>query len=391
MITMGLILKICGSEWRNASRDKRELSMYRELGYDVLVMAKGEPGDRGRPDEVDGFPVLRYSTRPLGGRVPNLVNRFVSLFQWAHAARALHPDVISGHDLLPGLTIAWMSTWFQSKKPKLIYDSHEFELGRNACRGSAQKALICRWERFLMKRCAFSIMVNDTIADEVQRIHKLKDRPIVVRSTPDNWTLEPDVIAQTRRVLTPDAEAFLVLYHGALTTGRGIETLLRMTAKNDYVCAVILGNGGAAYVQSLRVLAEELGVADRVVFHPAVPISELWKFVGAADLSLMMIEGKAKSYYYALPNKFFESIQSLTPVAASDFPEMKRLIDEYEIGLTCDPTDLDAVCACVEKMRTDTAFYAACKDNLKTAKADLCWEKEKHVLADAFARYVKTP
>ena len=83
---MPLVLKICGSDWNNASRDKRELSAYRELGCDVLVMAKGEPGDRARPDEVDGFPVLRYSTRPLGTHVPNAVNRVVSIFQWAREA-----------------------------------------------------------------------------------------------------------------------------------------------------------------------------------------------------------------------------------------------------------------------------------------------------------------
>lgn len=392
---MPLVLKICGSDWNNASRDKRELSVYRELGWDVLVMAKGKPGDKGRADTVSGFPVLRYSTRPLGKRVPNPINRFVSLFQWAHAARSLQPDVISGHDLVPGLTIAWLSALLRKDKPKLIYDSHEFELGRNAKRSAFQREVIRLTERFLMRRCAFSIMVNDTIADEVQRIHKLKDRPIVVRSTPDNWPLDPNAIRQVRDELMKNAEAktepFLVMYHGAITTGRGIEMLIRVTAKDPHVRAIVLGNGGAAYLDSLKTLAAELGVADRVLFHPAVPLSELWKYVGAADLSLMMIEGKAKSYYYALPNKFFESIQSFTPIVASNIPEMQRLIDKYEIGLTCDPNDLDAVCACVEKMRTDRAFYAQCKENLKRAKADLCWEKEKHVLLDAFEQYIKNP
>lgn len=56
-------------------------------------------------------------------------------------------------------------------------------------------------ERFLIKRCAFSIMVNDSIADEVQKIHKLKQRPIVVRSTPEKWTVDPEETKKKRREL----------------------------------------------------------------------------------------------------------------------------------------------------------------------------------------------
>ncbi len=176
---------------------------------------------------------------------------------------------------------------------------------------------------------------------------------------------------------------FLVMYHGGIMPDRGIETLIRLTKKNLNISAILLGNGAAGYFESLKKMVAEFGIESRVIFHQAVPIGELWKYVGAVDLSLMMISGKAKSYYYALPNKFFESIQALTPIVSSDFPEMKRLIDQYRIGLTCDPEDLDAVNACVERMRTDEAFYNQCKENLFKAKKDLCWEKEKHVLTEA--------
>jgi len=382
------LLKISASAWDNESRDKRELSVYRELGTDVAVLAKGEENDRGRIDEVAGFKVYRLSTRPLGARLPNAVNRAASLFTWASFVRRLKPDYISGHDLLPALTIGWMSSLFSREKPKLIYDSHEFELGRNAKRNGVQRFFIRVWERFLMNRCAFSIMVNDTIADEVQRIHRLKDRPVVLRSTPGLWRLDEEVCAETRRKLMAEMKAaddsFLLIYHGKVTTMRGVEALIAETERNPHVCAVILGDGEKSYMDTLRQSVKEKGVEDRVLFHKAVKIDELWKIVGAADLSLMMIEGGAKSYYYSLPNKFFESIQSMTPIVASAFPEMKRLIDRYEIGLTCDPADAEAIDACVEKMRTDSAFYKRCKENLLRAKTELCWDNEKKVLEKAF-------
>ena len=188
---MRLVLKISGNNWINESRDKRELSVYRELGYEVAVLAKGEVDDRGREEIVDEFKVFRYTTRPWGSAVPNSINRVVAMFKWAGFVRRLQPGVISGHDLMPGLIIAWLATLFNKKKPKLIYDSHEFELGRNgAQRNKLASWLVAKTEKYLMKQCAFSIMVNDSIADEVQRIYKLEERPIVLRSTPDYWEID---------------------------------------------------------------------------------------------------------------------------------------------------------------------------------------------------------
>lgn len=192
-----LVLKICCGTWDNASRDKRELSVCRDLGLQVLVMAKGEEKDKYREDNVDGFEVLLFSTRPLGLHVPNAINRFISVFTWAHYARKLKPTIISGHDIF-ALTIGFLSNLLQREKATLIYDSHEFEIGRNKKRNRLQLWWITHLERFLMKRCAFSIMVNDSIADEVQRIHKLKERPIVVRSTPNYWEIDESVCQQRR-------------------------------------------------------------------------------------------------------------------------------------------------------------------------------------------------
>ena len=387
------ILKICIFPWQNASRDKRELSACRELGLTPLVMAKGEEGDWYREDEVSGFRVLRFSTRPLGTKVPAPLNWVATMVCWAHCARKLQPAVISGHDIV-ALTIGWMSTVGtpKSRKPRLVYDSHEFELGRNEKRSKLQLFCLKHLERFLMKRCAFSIMVNDAIADEVQKIHGLKQRPIVVRSTPNRWTVEPEVCREVRSRLLGAMQApreMLLMYHGGVMKGRGVEMLLQEVQHNPQVCAVILGNGQQDYMEQLKAMAESLGVTDRVLFHPAVPLEVLWKYVGAADVGMVTVPAVARSYYYMLPNKFFENIQSETPVICSNFPAVAPIVEQYGIGLTCNPEDLEDIDRCVEKMRTDRDFYAQCKENLKKAKEDLCWEREKVVLQEAYQNTAK--
>ena len=381
------VLKICCSEWNNESRDKRELSVCQELGIKTLVMAKGKSGDKYKHDLVSGFDVLRFSTQPLGNKIYKGLNQIISLFMWAHYARKLKPDIISGHDI-SGLTIGWMSNWFRADKAKLIYDSHEFEIGRNANRSKLQRWGITHLERLLIKKCVFPIMVNDVIADEVQKIHKLEKRPVVVRSTPNFWAVD-DTVTQIIHTKYCDAlnipnDSFIVMYHGGVMKDRGIETLLEVVAKSKNITAVILGNGDKKYLDSLKDKARELGVEKSVLFHEAVPIDELWKYVGAANLGMILAPAIEPNHLFSLPNKFFENIQSETPIICPEYPAMKPIIEKYKIGMTCDPTNISEIVDCVERMRRDKKFYSNCKTNIKIAKQDLCWEKEKEKLIKSY-------
>lgn len=383
-------LKLCINEWVNANRDKRECSVVRELGVDVSVIAKGPVS--GVKEEVAGFSVTRLSPRPLGKKMPVLLNRVVSMFTWAAYVRKQNYDIISGHDYV-ALTIAWISNVGKRCKAMLVYDSHEFELGRAVNRGRFATWFLCHWERFLMRRCAFSIMVNDAIADEVQRIHRLEQRPVVVRNIPNYWRLDETKISATRKeilsALGLSEETFLVMYHGAVVHDRGIENMLRAVAKMEGSAAVVLGNGAEDYLFSLRNLCEELGVKNRTLFLPAVPVETLYRYVGAADVEAVLIVGKFKSYYFSLPNKIFEAIQSLTSLVVSDFPEMGRLIGQYGIGLKIDPTKEEEIVDAFTRLRDDKEFRAQCKENLKRAKEDLCWEREQEALKAAYREIIK--
>ena len=136
-------------------------------------------------------------------------------------------------------------------------------------------------------------------------------------------------------------------------------------------------------------LVREMQIEDRVYFHPAVPLDELYCYVGAADMGVVILPPVNKNNLWALPNKLFENIQSMTPVVASNNPEIGRIVTEYGIGICIDPNSMDEMVNAVNKMRSDAAFYAACKKNIKTAKEDLCWEKEKLKLMAAYGAILK--
>lgn len=386
------VLKICIGTWQNASHDKRELSVCRELGADVLVVAKGDV--TGQKEMVDGYQVVRLSARPLGKCFPVIANRIAAIFSWASYVRKMPDiDVISGHDL-SGLAIGYLSNFFKRNKAKLVYDSHEFTVGRDELSGKLKPILIYWLEHFLIKRSAFSIMVNDSIAEEVQKIHKLKNKPVVARNAAYYWNLNPERIQRKRNELNSQfgipENSCIIMYHGAVARNRGIEQMFRAVAGLDDVYCLVLGNSETQrYIDELGMLAEELKIADRVFFHPAVPLSELPDYVAAVDVGMINILATSKSFYYMLPNKFYENIQALTPIIVSDFPEVGRIVDRYGIGLKVDPENIDQITEAIAKMKNDKAFYMACKDNLLVAKEDLCWEKEKEMLKSAYREILK--
>lgn len=391
---MAKVLKLSLKYFNNASRDKREVSVLLELGYSVIVMAKENKNYIEKTKEGYEIHFRRIRDENAKG-VEKQIQRVASVFSWISYIRELEPQCISCHNL-SALIVGWMSTVFLSKnkKPKLVYDSHEFEIGRNTNgkRSKLSKLIVSKLEKFLMNKCAFSIMVNDSIADEVQKIHNLKERPIVVRNIPNYWDIDESVCKLRKQefceLLGVPMDTFIIMYHGGVMSGRGIEMLLKVIQKNKNIAVVILGNGEKNYVEQLNNLVKKLQISERVLFHSAVKIEDLWQYVGAADIGMLTIPAVTKSYYFMLPNKFFENIQSLTPIIGSNFPEIKKIVNEYDIGLLVDPLNIDEIEFAIEQMRTNREMYNRFKKNLKLAKEDLCWENEKKSLLNAYNKII---
>lgn len=383
---MKKVIKICGNTWANASHDKRELSAVMELGAEVEVIAKGDK--TGEVDNVDGFRVYRISTRPLGSKIPNSINRIVALFTWAHFVRKRNADIITGHDIV-GLCIGYLSTLCNKNKALLVYDAHEYEAGQTDFRSKFRTWAICKLEKFLMNKSQFTITVNESIAEAIRRDYNFKGKIIYARNMAFYWTINKAEVIKTREQIIAenhwDKNDFIVMYHGGIIGNRGIEKIIKLLSINKSINAVILGYAlEEEYLITLKEMAVSEGVRERVYFHDAVPLKDLYKYVGAADVGLIVHENFSLNHYYSLPNKLFENIQSLTPVIGPFFPEIKKIIETYEIGLTMDPSDIESINNSVEKMRCDKDFYKSCKEHLAFAKEELCWEREKEKIKEAY-------
>lgn len=390
MKTKATVLKITINTWKSPSRDLRELSVIKDLGANILVIAKSFGKDFSVGiEQPHGYVVHRLPTNSKKG-IFKAVGRVSTLIFWLSYVRKIDADILSCHDLV-ALLIGYLSTIGKRKQKRtaLVYDSHEFELGRTSNRGIIASTIVKYLERYLIKRCSFSIMVNDSIAEEVMRIHKLQTKPVVVRNIPAYFHLnQQDIILQRQcflKRLRMHEDTFLVMYHGGIMPNRGIENTLHAIADLDDTAAIIMGNFvNDDYQQELQEKMRHLNLESRVLIHESVPLNSLGTYVGAVDAEMIIVPAVSKSYYYMLPNKFFESIQSLTPVIVSDFPEISKLTNEYQIGLVVNPMDVEAIRRAIIDMKNDKKRYSEYKENLMIAKEIFCWENEKTILEEKY-------
>lgn len=72
------------------------------------------------------------------------------------------------------------------------------------------------------------------------------------------------------------------------------------------------------------------------------------------------------------------------PVVASEFPEIKQVVQENQIGVTIDPHDSQNIANAVNTLLLDKELYRKYKNNTLEAKKIYNWQNEKVKLLDVY-------
>jgi glycosyltransferase involved in cell wall biosynthesis len=225
--------------------------------------------------------------------------------------------------------------------------------------------------------------VNRALADELARRYAVD--PIVVMNCPP--FVQVGRPGQMRRTLDL-GDQFVLLYHGAVAEGRGIEVAieaLKRLAPNVHL--VVLGEGGLVpWVQQQQ---EQTELAGRLHWHPPVPLSELLSWVVDADLGLALIAPTEGNFVISTPNKLFECMTAGVPILASDFPEMRRIVRDSAGGEVCDPTDPDLVATTIQRLLADPTRLAALgRGAAESARTTYNWDAQVAPLVGLYQRIV---
>jgi len=237
------------------------------------------------------------------------------------------PDIIHCHDVfvLPLAVVLKLV-----KKTKLVYDAHELESDTNGASKFMKKAIFAT-EKLCWKFIDALIVVSPSIKLWYTNNIGPKFSEVILNSplTQRNDQLAYDNTYLRRKFNIPPNKKIFI-YIGLLRKGRGIE-LIAEVFKDASITShlVFLGDG------ELRSTLEDL-MAYHSNIHVCgpVPHDQVTSIAQGADVGLCFIENISLSDYYCLPNKLFEYSFSGLPVIASNFPDLEKVISQYELGKT---------------------------------------------------------
>jgi len=154
----------------------------------------------------------------------------------------------------------------------------------------------------------------------------------------------------------------VLIYLGTIARGRRIEILFDMLKilRQQFPDALLLLVGEAGdemQEKRLRKLADEVGVADAVVFTGWLPVQEAWSYVRAAQVGLAPYP-RGALFDSGSPTKIVEYLALGVPVVASDNPDQEHLLRAGGGGL-CVPLTPHDFAQAVSRLLVDESLRRA--------------------------------
>lgn len=267
--------------------------------------------DRRRPADVIVKSLLMYALLPLA----------------AIKLRRHKPDLIYVSEILPlvGLTLKWacgcrVATAYGD------WHIHNF-LGRKWW----IKPFL-RFAEFLEKfecRQLDGLLCRAGAARD--RLHSWgvgEDHIHVVFDAPDLTAFFPQDQEALRRQCGFDDHSIILLYHGVMHQGKGLDLLINCVAdlhqENPDIGLIMVGSGPE--LETLRKLAQERGLSRKALFTGwLATIQQVGEYCNAADVCIAMRTG-AESNIHIIPGALLHSMACRKVVVGPDLPGIREVI-----------------------------------------------------------------
>ena len=281
---------------------------------------------------------------------------------FGRAADQLEPDVIHANDAeMLGVAVrAAARARAKGRKVAVVYDSHEYTAGDVRPEDVTWAPVMFAQERKYIAAADGVVAAVDNFADKLVEHHGLTVRPTVVRNMPEASTFtvaggkEPGV--RGRLGLGPDAT--ILVYPGAVTPIRGLDTAVRALSKlpDTHLVLMVASRGG--HVAELVALAAELNVADRLHVLDYVSVEELTDFIASATIGIDTLR-RIPTQELTITTKYWSYIGARLPVVVSDVKAAGELTRRLGNGEVFEVDDVDDLARAVRLVAADRERYAA--------------------------------
>ena len=278
-------------------------------------------------------------------------------------------DIYFAEDLY---TLPFVTTIAKLKGAKVYYNSRELYAFLGGLRNRPfLQSLVKQVEKLFIKKVDLVLTTGEMDSVFLEKLYGLRNT-LVIRNIPLYQT--PTGKKDFRKIYNLTGDKIILLYQGVLLEGRGVPQIMRTMTRLPQTVLVILGDGEQK--SNFQEHAAKLGISDRVIFAGTINQKELINYTAAADVGLALIENISVSYYHALPNKLFEYIMAGTPVLCSDLPQMKKIVEAFNVGESISIENEDNIFNTLRKWIDREDLLGSYKKNCGEAAKQLNWQEE---------------
>ena len=353
----------------NDSRVLKEAVSLHDNDYEVKIIAHLDK-DLNMKEDILGISLVRVSY--LDRKKANKLDKLFAYFQYFVQAVKLsrHSDILHCNDLNT-LPIGVIVKVFFNRNVKIVYDAHEYEINDKPNQSRLSIKLHYVLEKLLIKYADGVITVSNAIADAYAKLYGIK-KPALVLNTPVYQEIEKKDIFRERFNIPKEKTVYL--YQGGLSRGRGIETLLETFTQVDAQNIIVFMGYGP-----LTGMVQEYALKyANIFYHEAVSPDILLDYTCSADFGILFYENSCLNHDYCSPNKMFEYLMAEIPVIVSNLYEMKKIVNEYKIGIVAEDNSVEGLKQAIEGSKA--LDQEEVQINIKNIKKIYNWEAQEKVL-----------
>lgn len=341
-------------------------------GYEVVLIVQHD-----KCEVVDGIQII-----PL----PKPRNRFdratrlcLKAFIYALRQRA---DLFHLHspELIP------IGLFLKLIRKTVIYDAHEAYSEKIMSKPYIKPL----WRPLISKVFSFferisSKYFNHIIAADRFVAKQFKNRNVTVVANYPELSMTKKVTAN--KLPLSQKEVTIVIYAGGLTKERG---LFQMVKAMEYLSDLdvelhLLGRFENAADEQIVCKIE------KVKYLGFLPLDKVYSHLMVSHIGLVLLQ-PVPAYLYAGENttKLFEYMANGLAIVASDFSNLKQIVEGNNCGICVDPTSLKDIASAIRLLHRNPQMITEMGEKGRQAvKIEYNWEKESSKLLEVYRKSLK--
>ena len=320
------------------------MSLSRELasrGHEVTVITTRDDPLAPESETIDGVRVVRVRPRTVVLRTP-VAPRIRA------AVQDLSVDLIHAHSP-PPLSSHYASVVARTRDLPFVVTYHcDVELPSPF--GSFVEALYRRsLGASTLRRADKVIVTTRTYAATSRAVWRYN--PVVVPNAVDHRRFRPELDGTpVREKLRIPVDRLVVLLVARIVPHKGIEHLIEAARYVRDALFLIAGEGHS--LESMRALAHDLEVADRVRFLGRVSENALPSLYAACDAFVLPSVSRLEAFGIAA----LEAMATAKPVVVTDIPGLREVIEDGREGLLAEPVNPQDLAEKIRRLLEDPSL-----------------------------------